>query len=99
MQYSQIKTIVNLIEFFHLRDAYTRQPTTAMRDCLIYILESELENAQAALQLCRRDSRLGFSGEGDGNVRGGHFNAFTISQKIADLEQTLASLYQKNAPS
>ncbi len=94
MQFSQVKTIVNLIEFIHLRDAYTRQPGQAVRDSLIFLLECELENAQAALHLSRRDSRLGFSGEGDGNVRGGHFNAFTISQKIADLEQTLATLYE-----
>jgi hypothetical protein len=65
-----------------------------VRDSLIYVMENELENATTALRLSRRDSRLGFSGEGDGNTRGGHFNAFTISQKIAGLHQDLAVLYQ-----
>jgi hypothetical protein len=96
MQYSQIKTIVNLIEFFHLRQQYVRRPEQSVRDSLIYLMEGELENAQAALRLCRQDSRLGYTGEGDGNVRGGLFNAFTVSQKIADLEQTLAGLYREN---
>jgi hypothetical protein len=96
MQTSQVRTIVNLIEFLHLREAYTRQPGRQGRDSLIYVLENELENAQAALQLARRDSRLGYSGEGDGNTRGGHFNAFTISEKIADLKQALAGLYREN---
>jgi hypothetical protein len=93
MQYRQMKTVVNLIAFLHLREAYHSQPTPVLTEELVYVLESELENSQAALRLARRDSRLGFSCEGDGNVRGGHFNPFTIEQKVIDLQQTLASLH------
>ncbi len=92
MQSYQMKTVVNLIAFIRLRDACFSQPTPVLREALIYVLESELENSLAALRLSRQDSRLGFSCEGDGNVRGGHFNAFTIEQKIADLQQSLQTL-------
>jgi hypothetical protein len=93
MQYYQMKTVVNLIAFIRLRDAYLSQPTPVLMEALIYILESELENSLAALRLSRQDSRLGFSCEGDGNVRGGHFNAFTIEKKVADLRQSLDQLF------
>jgi hypothetical protein len=89
MQYYQMKTVVNLIAFIPVRQAYSIQPTPLLMDALVYVLQSELENSLAALRLARRDSRLGFSCEGDGNVRGGHFNAYTIEQKVADLRQSL----------
>jgi hypothetical protein len=94
MQYCQMKTLVNLIEFLRLREDYRQTPARAVRDSLVRVLESELENAGAALALSSRDSRLGFSGEGDGNVRGGHFNPFTIGQKMSELRQALDACRQ-----
>ena len=92
MQSCQMQTMVNLIEFLPLRDEYRQRPAPVVRGSLVRVLESELENACAALVLSSQDSRLGFSGEGDGNVRGGHFNPFTIRQKITELRRDLDSL-------
>ncbi len=92
MQHSQIRTILNLITFIRLRDAYSQVPSPALLDGLVNTLEAELDNAQEALRISQQDSRLGFSCEGDGNVRGGHFNPYTIGEKINGLRATLKEL-------
>ena len=94
MQQSQIQTIVHLIAFYNLRDAYWKDSNPIMKEQIILILEAELANAQKALRLAEQDSRLGFSCEGDGNIRGGHFTPATIRAKIKDLQETLNGLYQ-----
>lgn len=95
MQQSQVTTIVNLIEFIRLRNQYALQPNQILLRSLLHVLERELTNAQTALCLVEHDSRLGFSCEGDGNIRGGHFTAATAAAKIEGLKCTLAHLYEQ----
>lgn len=97
MQESQVETILNLIEFFPLRDDFSRHPTALVLRLILDVLERERANAEAALWLVERDSRLGFSCEGDGNVRGGHFTAATIAAKIEGLSRTLEDLYTRKS--
>ncbi len=93
MQQSQVESTLNLIAFIRLRAAFTQQPSALLAHSLLALLEGELVNAEGALRLVESDSRLGFSCEGDGNVRGGHFTAATVRAKIEGLQGTLDSLY------
>lgn len=95
MQQSQVESTLNLIAFLRLRAAYTQQPTALLAQSLLALLEGELANAEGALRLVESDSRLGFSGEGDGNVRGGHFTAAAVRAKIGGLHQALDTLYAR----
>ncbi|MCC7353051.1 MAG: hypothetical protein IT330_04775 [Anaerolineae bacterium] len=93
MQYLLVRSLTNFIQFIRLRDAYCLCDDTTLREALAYVCESEMGNASEALRLCQRDSRLGFSCEGAGTVRGGLFTPAAIRQKIASLQETLAGLY------
>jgi hypothetical protein len=95
MQESQVETVLNWISFFRLRAAYSQEPTPFLVHQLAALLQQELVNSEQALCLAQSDSRLGFSCEGDGNVRGGHFTPVTIQAKIAGLRETLAELYDR----
>ena len=59
------------------------------------VCQAEMENTEKALALCRQDSSLGFSCEGQGAVRGGYFNAFTVEEKRRELLGTLAEIEEK----
>ena len=91
----QVSSMLNFIQFIQLRDAYLQNQDRTLLDALIYACEMEMLNAGEALEICRRDSRIGFSCEGAGNVRGGLFTPLAIEQKIAALHETLADLYQQ----
>ena len=92
-QYLQVKSLLHYVQFLQLRDVYLENADRVLLEALIFVCESELSDATKALDLCRRDSRLGFSCEGAGTVRGGLFTPAAIAQKIASLRQTLVSLY------
>jgi hypothetical protein len=92
-QYLQVRSLIHLIQFYQLREEYGKTGSPAVRQALIFICEAERENAGEALELSRRDSRIGFSCEGAGTVRGGCFTPAAIEQKLAWLEETLAALY------
>jgi hypothetical protein len=94
MQQSQVETILNLIAFLRLRDEYTHRSDGPALRRLIRVLERERANTETALWLVEHNSLLGFSCEGDGNVRGGHFTAATVAAKRDGLSKTLDLLYQ-----
>ena len=94
-QYLQVRSLLHYIQFIQLRDAHLQTGAKVLLEALIFVCESELANATDALDLCKRDSRIGFSCEGAGTVRGGLFTPAGIEQKIADLGRTLANLYSE----
>jgi hypothetical protein len=89
----QAQSLVNYVQFIQMRDAYLGTGEKVLLEALTHLCESELRNAAGALAVCRRDSRIGFSCEGAGTVRGGLFTPAGIEQKITDLRGTLGDLY------
>jgi len=94
VQYLQACSILNLIQFFQLRERYLRARESWALEALIYSCEAEKVSVTEALRLCEADSRIGFSCEGAGNVRGGLFTPLAIHQKLAGLQETLEALYE-----
>ena len=95
-QYLQISSLLNYIQFLQLRQKYWQQNTSNRHMTvrgLIKICEDEMENANDALRIARLDSRMGFSCEGAGTVRGGIFTPYAIEQKLSRLEEDLKLLY------
>ncbi len=84
-----VHTMLNLIAWIPIRDAYAAEPNGPRRDDLrkrlIAIGRDELVNARAALTVAEADSRIGASSEGDGLQRGGCFTPSLISTKIGML--------------
>lgn len=95
MQESQVEPVLNWIAFCRLREAYSQEPVDSLIPQMTALLQNELANSERALGLAKADLRLGFSCEGDGNVRGGHFTPATIQAKIDGLYQALAELYDR----
>ncbi len=88
----QVHSLTNLIEFFQLRSAYLDSREERLRLLLIELCQAELEISIEALEICQKDSRIGFSCEGAGNVRGGLFTPEAIRQKMQSLYETLETL-------
>ena len=88
-----VHTMRNLLRWIPLRDAYhqagANRDREKLRKQLIAVGRDELENAKAALLLCKADSRFGAAGQAMGARRGGLFNAPLIRYKIRLLEKTL----------
>ena len=88
-----VHTILNVLEWIPVRDAYAAELPSARRDelraRLIAIGRDELANARSALAVAEADSRIGACSEGDGLQRGGCFTPSLISRKIGMLEDVL----------
>ena len=89
-----VHTILNLIEWIPVRDAYAAAAAGPERDALraqlLRIARDELANARAALLVVQADSRLGASSAGvSGLQRGGLFTPALIRYKIGLLEDVL----------
>lgn len=90
---SMVQSMINFIDFIYLRD-------NAERDCswekeITDLLNRELDNTEMAIQLCKVDSELGFSAEGQGTVRGGLYNVYALELKRSELTQEIESLKDK----
>ena len=86
------RSMVNFIDFVNLREKHSREPDDGLRQALLDICLKERQNAAGATELCRANSRLGFSCEGQGAVRGGYFNLYTVQEKLEELEETILEL-------
>jgi len=90
---ASVHTILNLIRWVPVRDAYAKTPPGKQREelrrKLIEIGRDELANARAALRVAEADSRLGASSEGGGMQPGGLFTPSLIRHKIGLLEDVL----------
>lgn len=91
-----LHTVINLIRWTPVRDAYAAAKTEAerrpLREQLLAIGHEELSNARAALVWLDADSRLGATSEAVGCRRGGLFSPALVRTKIAMLEDTLHQL-------
>lgn len=85
----QACSLINLIDFYQLRAAYLDSGGKNLRQSLIELCKAESVITSEALEICRKDSRIGFSCEGAGNVRGGLFTPLAIRQKAQSLQETL----------
>ncbi len=86
------RSMVHFIDFVWLRD---ESKSIKQRDAymkMLEVCELEMENSKRARELCGKRPQLGFSGEGQGTVRGGLFNAYTIDEKIKELDFTMESI-------
>ncbi|NLY18329.1 MAG: hypothetical protein GX045_05145 [Clostridiaceae bacterium] len=92
--YLQVSSMINFIIFINLRDEYLKTKSDAVKKALITVCQRELESAGQALRLCREDSRIGFSCEGAGTVRGGVFTPAIIKEKLNDLKKLIDDLYE-----
>lgn len=89
-----VHTILNLMQWVPLRDAYAAAEPgpkrEQLRKQLLGVARNELDNARAALILCESDSRLGCASSGDGMPRrGGLFTPPLIRRKIGMLEDAI----------
>ena len=91
--YFQISSMINFINFINLRDEYLKTKSNAVKKALITVCQRELESAGQVLRLCREDSRIGYSCEGAGTVRGGVFTPTIIEEKLSDLKTLIDDLY------
>lgn len=89
------QSMIHFIDFVELRDKLQENPSLDVWQKLQAVCQAEMENTEKALALCRQDSSLGFSCEGQGAVRGGYFNAFTVEEKRRELLGTLAEIEEK----
>jgi len=90
MQTYMCRGMVNFIDFITLRDAGIYENV----DELFKICLCERDNSIKALKICERNSSIGFSGEGQGGIRGGYFNVHTIQEKLDELEDTIIELIE-----
>jgi hypothetical protein len=88
-----VHTVLNLIEWIPLRDAYAAAEPGPGRDelrrRLVAVARDELANARAALAIIEADSRLGATSEAAGARRGGLFTPALVRKKIGMLEDVL----------
>jgi hypothetical protein len=88
-----LHSMVNLIRWIPVRDAYAAAASDAqrqsLREQLVVIARDELANAQAALTLAEADSRLGAASEAAGSRRGGLYTPALIRVKIKMLQDML----------
>jgi len=89
------ESMVHFIDFVNLRDNSGNINDKNTLKSLLKVCESEMANCVRAKKLCDENSQLGFSGEGQGTVRGGLFNAYTVSEKISELNHTISALKEK----
>jgi hypothetical protein len=94
IQYLQVTSLLHFILFMTLREKYLKMPSRTTLRALIAVCENELENARQAYEITLEDSRIGFSCEGAGTVRGGLFTPRAIELKIASMQETLETLYE-----
>jgi hypothetical protein len=87
-----ISSLDHFIQFFTLREAYFEAPNEITRKAMLSVCRAEKQNAEKALGICERNSRIGFSCEGAGNVRGGLFTPKAIKTKLSGLLNTINSL-------
>jgi len=87
-----VETMINFINFIHLREEYKKERSPALGAAIKFLLEKELSNAKEMLRICSNNSTIGFTGSGNGNVRAELFNPFTIREKIIDLQEEILKL-------
>lgn len=89
IQVSMVNSMINFINFINLRDGLDAGESYEAWVEIRAVCEKELKNAGKSLELCKADSNLGFSCEGQGTVRGGYFTPYTIQNKLDELMVTI----------
>jgi hypothetical protein len=89
------RSMIQFIDFVNLRDNSGNVNNKNTLRSLLEVCESEMKNCIQAKKLCDENPQLGFSGEGQGTVRGGLFNAYTVNEKISELNETISAIKEK----
>ncbi|MPY88769.1 MAG: hypothetical protein GEU99_12675 [Luteitalea sp.] len=92
-----VRSTIHVGRFYQIRDQLQRERnprrTAKLWDALEEIARKELDNAQQALEVVRRDSRLGYANSGGssqtGVPRGGIYSPGSIEKKIEQVERLL----------
>ncbi len=87
-----VKSMINFIDFITLREKGQGRVQREDYTQMLSICETEMQNVERARWLCLENPQLGFSCEGQGTVRGGLFNLYTINEKKRELADTINEL-------